>query len=281
MSNRDPIFLSVAELVVADELDALADEHGLDPDDQPDLMPVRVVSASESVDRIQALPVEVIVAGGMALAQSRSRATFEMLTPKMKKFLQYRAICSTDAAARHLMGRSRGEGEEFYMEPCECGEHVQNWIDMRPATVQEWKHQDSFGDAYRMLVEEPLLFAGVALSQLAPKAVMVYSDLLESDVSATVRRSAAKDVIEATGLKATPGVQGSGEGVKTSFQEKMALGRVQRGISISSEQRRLLLEAGHDVSSIGASGGLERSLDGDDFSEDTRGEEPGEDLLPD
>jgi hypothetical protein len=228
------------------------------------------------------IPSERVLGGLIQVSQAGIREMLQELTPKQTDFIRIRAMTSTDARARHLLGDLNDVQPEL---PCECGEHKVGWRDFREQTVLEWKkNKPRFMEVYRLLIEEPILFAGAGLQGLAPKAVQAYDDLLEPNVKPAIRRAAAKDVIEATNLKATPGVQGSGDALKDSFAFKMARNRLVRGLSLSDEQRRLLQAGGVET---GDSSGLDRGstsrdLDGNDVvdGEVVRGGDNSE-YLPD
>ncbi|KKM97745.1 hypothetical protein LCGC14_1164880 [marine sediment metagenome] len=221
------------------------------------------------------IPEERVFQGVTALVQSGLRELIQELTPKQLDFLRIRAMTSSDTAARHILGHERTEKDPHPERECGCGRHKTAWVDMREATVSDWKaHDEDFSKALEMLLTEPLIYAGAQLQALAPKAVVAYGDLLEPGNKPEVRRLAAKDVVEATGLKATPGVEGSGHGVAEQFGFKVALERFKRKLELSDQQRELLRIGGIELDAP-AVREIERDLDGNDVEADNS------ELLPD
>lgn len=186
------------------------------------------------------IPTERVMQGMVALQNREVRDHLQRLRQNQLQFLKIRAMTSTDAMAMHLLGNFRQEGDD---RPCICSQKKPGWRDMREQTLLAWKKDETFKFVYDMLLTEPVMFASATMQTLATKAVMAYDDLLEADQKPEVRRAAARDVLEAVDLKATPGVQGSGKAMyDPAF--RMALERHNRGLELSDGQKQLLLEGG-------------------------------------
>ncbi len=209
---------------------------------------------------------ERVFQGVTAFVQSELRVLLRDLKPAQVDFLRMRAITSSDARAAHLLGHVRNPDKDPHPEKvCNCGEHKVGWVDLRVGTIMAWKKEEAFSNALHMLLTEPLIYAAAHIQGLAPKAVGAYDDLLDPGMKPEVRRQAARDVIEAVGLKATPGVEGSGKGIADQFGYKVALERYRRNLELSDAQRELLKAGGVDLEELaGPAEGVERDLDGND-----------------
>lgn len=216
---------------------------------------------------VSSLPEEVVIQGIAAYQQMSLRSVLDQLTPKMRDFLRLRAMYPSDARARHHLGSPRHPNSKYPEAPCACGLHRDGWRDLRESTVLGWKKNPAFVAAYETMLGEPLLFAQTTLRALAPAAVDKYQDLLMRDeVADETQRRAARDVLEATGLKTTVGVPGSGSGAEKDFTMRMALERLRRGLELSDSDRRMLLAAGHQLPEDERPDEYTvRTLDGDDI----------------
>lgn len=91
----------------------------------------------------------------------------------------------------------------------------------------------------------------------------------EKDVKPSVRRLAARDVLEATGLKRGDGQQKASSAVEDTIAFRIARARMMSGQDLSSGQRELLERGGVVLPQLGpatVATGTERSLDGQDVS---------------
>lgn len=227
---------------------------------------------------LTAISEERVYGALVSLEQSEVRERLRGLRDTQVHFLKIRAMASSDAEALHLLGHARDAGDT---RACECG-RAEGWLDARSQTILKWKKQDDFRFCYDLLLQQPLLFAAARMEALAPKAIATYEDLLGADQKASVRRAAARDVVESIGLKATPGVEGSGNAVRDSFAFRMALSRYQRQLEISSEQRALLQQGGIVLNAEPQQDGsfaVERTLDGEDIRVERGGD--NSEFLPD
>lgn len=211
---------------------------------------------------IREIPVEKVMQGVANYEQRLVRERMQDLSDLQGQYLKVRAMTPSDAKALHLMGSPREPGDE---RVCKCGEHKAGWRDMREQTLLAWKKRDlAFMEVYNLLTKDPLMFSSVWMQSLATKAVAAYDDLLDAKTKPAIRRMAASDVLESVDLKATPGVQGSGQAMyDPAF--RMALERYNRGLELSDTHRRLLIEGGVEVEARqAADSGMERDLDGRD-----------------
>jgi len=217
----------------------------------------------------QSLPEERSLMAVGVLAQREIQLAMMDITQKAQQFLRFRLLVTSDAQARHLFGHPRRDGDPERC--CECGVHKPGWQDLRLQTLGKWKNQKAFRFVYDSMLSQPLVYAAYRLEQLAPAAMQTYQDILdpESDAKPSVKRLAARDVLQTTGLLQVEGTQGkSRNAVTESVALMIARERSVRGFELSTEQRRMLLEAGEPVQNIqllteGAAA-VERSLDGDD-----------------
>lgn len=225
-------------------------------------------------EMLQTIPDEVVYRAQLQVSQERLAQAYRNITGKAAQFLKFRALATSDAQARHMMGHVRKDGNQVI--PCGCGVRKPGWTDLRESTVLNWKKNEHFMFAYQALLWEPQITAATRLEQLTPVAVDVYGELLDpanTEVKPSVRRLAAKDILEANGLKMTEGTNRRSAPVETSVQMRIARERHKRGMPLSMPQRQMLIEAG-DIKEIdstvvdggvGAGAGpMERTLDGRD-----------------
>lgn len=223
-----------------------------------------------------------------AMAQDTVQEALQHLSPKAREFLKWRAISVSDVEARHLMGNPRTDGAQT---ACACARRMPGWIDFREDTLRTYKKSEHFMLAYAALLYEPLLLSATRIEQLSVPAVQAYADLLDPsrEVKDSVRRLAAKDILEASGLKQTEGSNVRHSATANELQLRMAKERLNRQLPLSAAQRSVLEAAGISVPGgepaglLGQGAGqVERSLDGDDvvYDFDDAGDE-NEAYLPD
>lgn len=237
--------------------------------------------------KIQAIPEEQQLMAASVLGQQELQQRLQRLTPKAQQFLRFRILTGTDAAARHLMGHARKDDSA---RRCACGYHQPAWQDLREATVLNWKRQEDFSFVYRMMSEYPVLYAATRIEQLTGAAVETYADILKPGSTAkdSVRRLAAKDILESGGLKQVEGTHGPNRSAANeSVAMIVARDRLVRGLEISDNQRKMLEGAGYQIPERAGVAPyiegqfVERSLDGDDIASYDDEEDVDPDLLPD
>lgn len=222
---------------------------------------------------VQAIPDERMYMAAAVLAQGQLVERMQNLTPKMVQYLKFRMLTGSDAAAMHLYGHPRPDGDGT--KKCACGVHAPNWIDLRVQTVWHWKKNEDFRFVYETMLREPLLFASTRLEQLSLAAVSTYEDILSPNSTAkdSVRRLAARDMLQSNHLLDVEGVNKSsrpGQNVVESMALRMAKERMSRGLELSIGQRTMLKEAGYtppESQQMQITMGTERSLDGTDVAE--------------
>ena len=215
------------------------------------------------------LPEERMLMARAAMAQDTVQEALQHLSPKAREFLKWRAISVSDVEARHLMGNPRSDGAETV---CACARRQPGWIDFREDTLRNYKKSEHFMLAYAALLYEPLLLSATRIEQLSVPAVQAYQDLLDPsrEVKDSVRRLAAKDILEASGLKQTEGSNVRHSATANELQLRMAKERLNRQLPLSAAQRALLAAAGVQLPGDGPvqpllkAGAVERSLDGED-----------------
>lgn len=227
-------------------------------------------------EALQSLPEERILQVAATVAQRHLQDALNRVTPKARQFLKLRLLYGTDAEARHVYGYRRKDGDPDI--PCGCSRKTPGWVDFREATLLRWKRDPVFRAVYDAALSEPLIYAGTRLEMLAPVAVQTYEDLLDpsADVRPSVRRLAARDILEASGLKRGDGQQQASSAVQDSIAFRIARARLSSGQDLSSGQRELLESAGIEVPRLVAGGPTMRTLDGEDVPL-----EPPEAHLPD
>lgn len=248
---------------------------------------------------LQQIPEQRVLVASAQIAEMISaeemQEAWQHISAQAAQFLKFRILATSDAEARHLLGHQRKDKNPSI--PCGCGRRQDGWTDLRESTMASWKHNAHFMTLYNALQRQPVMHAAVRLQGLAPAAVAQYERILEPGSTAkdSTIRLAAKDVLEATGLKQTEGVNVRHNAVVNasaveSMQVSIALERYKRGYEISGMQRRLLAEAGYQMEQPEEPGtvtiirpdGTERTLDGEDVQVvwDDAGDE-NQDYLPD
>lgn len=241
---------------------------------------------------LQAMPDQRVLAAGVQFRELASREelqeAFQHISPGAATFLKFRILANSDAEARHLVGHPRKDGTNAL---CGCGKRQPGWTDLRESTLLGWKRNSWFMALYRAQQEEPLMVAAVRLEGLAPAAVQQYERMLDptSEVKDSTIRLAAKDVLEAVGLKQTEGVNVRHNAVANaeSLQYRMAMERYRRGFELSAAQRELLQGGGVQLSEeptvtvLDRVERTERSLDGEDTVVWDDGGDENEEYLPD
>ena len=140
-------------------------------------------------------------------------------------------------------------------------------------TVWGWKKNPDFLFVYNTMLREPMLFATTRLEQLSLAAVSTYEDILSpgSEAKPSVKRLAARDMLQANRLLDVEGVNKSGatgSRVVETMALRMSKERMMRGLELSLPQRKMLQDAGfvpqtERVALLGV-GQSERTLDGAD-----------------
>lgn len=250
-------------------------------------------------EAVMAVPEEtkVLVAASLSEVFKREelQAASQRVSPKAMAFLRLRGLFTTDAEACHTMGTDHREDSDpgRRSRTCSCGKRTPGWVDFRIQTLQKWKQNSDFMLLYRAVQTAPMMVAAVQLESLTLASVDTYRSLLTTEgVSDSVRRNAAKDVLEANGLKQTEGVNIRTNAAVSadSFQLHMAKQRMQRGFPLAQGQIALLREAGVDVPlAVGTQTvfdpdgrEIERTLDGDDVETASfGGGRENQDWLPD
>ena len=72
----------------------------------------------------QSIPDERLYMAAAVLAQRELVERLQRITTKGAQFLKYRMLTGSDAAAMHLFGHSRPDGD--FSKKCNCGQHQPN-----------------------------------------------------------------------------------------------------------------------------------------------------------
>lgn len=213
------------------------------------------------------LPEMTVLAAAVVMNQRELQDALLQLTPQQNHFLRMRLLCTSDVEARHLAGHRSDLSEAAIVSgarlQCKCTVKLPGWTDLREQSLAVWKREPLFRSVYDTMLKSPQMYAATRLEQLSATAAGTYERLLtDPNVTDSVKRLAAKDVLTMNGMMAPDGAKDTQNSLQQSVVFQIARARWERGLELSQEQRMLLKSGGVDADNPPPP--VVRTLDGED-----------------